>query len=100
LIARADTGLYDAKRTGRNRTSIVLAAAAPRYRATDQRARVTTEPTRAATHDGRGESPSAVRAGGWDGVERRDPNRRDRRGIPGPGRRATDGVVAGRWRDH
>jgi diguanylate cyclase (GGDEF)-like protein len=99
LIARADIGLYDAKRTGRNRTSIVLAADAPRRHEPVQQPRATRE-TASVAHGDRGESTSGARAGGWDGVERRDASRRDRRAIPGPGRRSTDGVVAVRWRDH
>jgi diguanylate cyclase (GGDEF)-like protein len=99
LIARADTGLYDAKRTGRNRTSIVLATAAPRRRGPVQQPPATAETTPVPTPGDRGELTSEARTGGWDGVERRDASRRDRRAIPGPGRRSTDGVVAGRWRD-
>jgi diguanylate cyclase (GGDEF)-like protein len=100
LIARADTGLYDAKRTGRNRTSIVLATGTPRRRAPDQNPPATAQTTSVPAHGGRGESTSGPRAGGWNGVERRDASRGDRRAFPGPGRRSTDGVVAGRWRDH
>jgi diguanylate cyclase (GGDEF)-like protein len=96
LITRADTALYDAKRTGRNRTSIILATAASRTRATD---RATPEPAPAAAYQDRTRSMAGESRRPWNGVERRDPNRRDRRGVPGPGRRSTDWVVAGPRRD-
>jgi diguanylate cyclase (GGDEF)-like protein len=96
LITRADTALYDAKRTGRNRTSIILATAASRTRATD---RATPEPTPVPAYQDRVASAAGESKRPWNGVERRDPNRRDRRGVPGPGRRSTDWVVAGPRRD-
>jgi diguanylate cyclase (GGDEF)-like protein len=96
LITRADSAMYEAKRTGRNRTSIVLAGPAAGRRSAIQRAddpAAYTEPLI------RGDLVTEPAGHEWDGVERRDPHRRDRRGTPSPGRRATDAAVSGPWRD-
>jgi diguanylate cyclase (GGDEF)-like protein len=94
LMARADTALYEAKRMGRNRTSLVLAPGAAKHAARPwptpvDRVAVQNEPGELADH----------RNDGWDGVERRDPRRRDRRRAPSPGRRSTDHALAATWRD-
>ena len=96
LITRADAAMYEAKRNGRNRTSIVLAGPAAGRRSAVQRAEDSPVHTEPVVRAEPGDEPAADE---WDGVERRDPHRRDRRRTPSPGRRATDAVVSGRWRD-
>jgi diguanylate cyclase (GGDEF)-like protein len=115
LIARADAGLYDAKRNGRNRTSIRLAPSPARPLATEPRTAAPAERTppaapqprtaapaerpAAAAPQTRTESTLKKTGGEWNGIERRNSNRGDRRAFPGPGRRVTDAIVAGLWRD-
>ncbi len=98
LITRADTGLYDAKRTGRNRTSIVLPGQAARPGGAQARSDTTAAPAEPVIGHPR-EVVSARVGDKWDGLERRDGMRRDRRRVPSPGRRSTDAVRAGPWRD-
>jgi hypothetical protein len=97
LIARADAALYEAKRAGRNRTAIHLAPSA-RHGATAQRPAPPAERTIQITRESARES--TIRSTGqWDGVERRDANRGDRRVSPGPGRRRGDAIFSGLWRE-
>jgi diguanylate cyclase (GGDEF)-like protein len=94
LIMRADTGLYEAKRLGRNLVSLILAPSAARQ--AGARAPRPAPPEHAVPHDGpwtRMEPPEAA----WDGVERRDARRGDRRQVPSPGRRSTDALLAASW---
>ncbi len=92
LTARADAALYDAKRLGRNCVRIVLAGSAAPSR--------DTEPAPPADDDvvASGHTVAAVvpRVKNWDGTERRDTVRRDRRRLPSPGRRETDGTYGSR----
>lgn len=91
LLTRADNGLYEAKRLGRNRISLVLSASS---RQSGGRAPRPGPPEAGAPPAGsaaRHDQPEDE----WDGVERRDKRRRDRRSVPSPGRRATDAVLAG-----
>jgi diguanylate cyclase (GGDEF)-like protein len=91
LLTRADAGLYEAKRSGRNRISLVLSPAA---RQAVGRAPQPGPPETASPQGGpatRYDSPEEE----WDGIERRDPRNRDRRRVPSPGRRATDVVRVG-----
>jgi len=100
LLARADAALYEAKRVGRNCVATVL----PGVRARGREARppgaapTPPPPPGPATADRRAEAPvREPQVVPWNGIERRDPARRDRRRVPSPGRRSTDGVLAGRW---
>jgi diguanylate cyclase (GGDEF)-like protein len=91
LLTRADNGLYEAKRLGRNRISLVLSASS---RHSGGRAPRPGPPEAGAPPAGpaaRHDQPEDE----WDGVERRDKRRRDRRSVPSPGRRAADAVRPG-----
>jgi diguanylate cyclase (GGDEF)-like protein len=94
LMARADMALYESKRMGRNRTSVVLAQGA----AMRGRQPGPTPVEYSAAESGPAEYTDR-RGAEWDGVERRDTGRRDRRRAPSPGRRSTDQVLAGTWGD-
>jgi diguanylate cyclase (GGDEF)-like protein len=91
LLARADNGLYEAKRLGRNRISLVLSASS---RQSGGRA-----PRPGSSETGSAQAGPAARQDQpeeeWDGVDRRDRRRGDRRSQPSPGRRATDAALAG-----
>lgn len=102
LLARADAALYQAKSLGRNRVRFVMNGQGPQRRASDRR------PVPADSHPGEpqaqalrgtnGPTPSSE-GNQWNGPERRDGSRRDRRRFPGPGRRWSDKeVVDGPWR--
>jgi len=99
LIARADAGLYDAKRNGRNRTSIRIAPPSSRPGATGARAAAPAERAAPAGPQLRTEPTLNGTENEWNGIERRNPTRGDRRAFPGPGRRMTDAIVAELWRE-
>jgi hypothetical protein len=91
LTARADAAMYEAKRLGRNCVRIVLAESEP-----PQDAPAHSQPIAIDRAASGARSTGAVVSRGpgakWDGVERRDAGRGDRRRVPSPGRRATDGT--------
>jgi diguanylate cyclase (GGDEF)-like protein len=94
LTARADAAMYEAKRLGRNCVSIWLGGSeSPNYAAEQQ----STAPDHGAPP---ARTAGAVVARGpgssWDGVERRNLGRGDRRRVPSPGRRVTDGTYGPR----
>jgi diguanylate cyclase (GGDEF)-like protein len=94
LMTRADRALYEAKRTGRNRTCLVLAPGAATGGAPKGPPPVDFEALQIAPDgydDQRGQA--------WSGVERRNARRLDRRRGPSPGRRSTDHVLTAAWRD-
>ena len=96
-ITRADAAMYDAKGLGRNRVSIFLPEGKRRPRPAEPRPG-TPAPNRPTPPPGP-DVRLQVSEGQWNGVERRDPHRHDRRHVPSPGRRATDAVVSVRWSD-
>jgi diguanylate cyclase (GGDEF)-like protein len=101
LTARADPAMYDAKRQGRNCIRIVLSdSSSPQGLGEPGPGAPASEH---ATTDGRVEArvaetfPPALVSGAWNGVERRDPLRHDRRRAASPGRRSTDATVGSGW---
>jgi diguanylate cyclase (GGDEF)-like protein len=91
LTARADAALYEAKRLGRNCVSIVLADADPPHRVAEHPHPMAIDRGASTAHSAAG-VVSAGSAAKWDGIERRDAGRADRRRVKGSGRRATDGT--------
>ena len=94
LVSRADMALYEAKRLGRNRTSVVLAS-----QGTTRGGQPRPMPVPAAAVQNRAVKYDDDGEEQWNGIERRDAHRRDRRRAPGPGRRSTDQVLTAAWRD-
>ena len=90
LTARADAAMYEAKRLGRNCVRIVLAESEPRRDTPERSQPMATDVAAPSVHS----TGAVIRGPGatWDGIERRDAGRVDRRRVPGAGRRATDGT--------
>lgn len=94
LMTRADRALYEAKRMGRNRTSLVLAPSAATRVRPERPMSVDFEALQIA-HGGYDDRMGKT----WDGVERRDARGQDRRRGPSQGRRSTDSVLTAAWPD-
>jgi len=99
LMSRADMALYEAKRMGRNRTSIVLGPGTAPHARRPRPTAVDLAPVQSAAAQSASGEYADQRDQEWDGVERRDARRQDRRRTPSPGRRATDLALAATWGD-
>ena len=97
LTARADAALYDAKRLGRNCVRLVRPGSSSPSGAVETGTSAFTSERVIVDPGNAGAVAQARPDKKWNGIERRDAMRRDRRRVPSPGRRSTDGAFATGW---